>query len=345
VKGPVAALVSGAAWLLLAAAPVLADNGPHLGTPASVATGCAACHRTQEAAESALLGVTSQTALCYTCHGTTGTGATTDVEDGVQYAPVTTAQIVSVTRTGSGTTFAGGLRGGGFGRSVMDTALTGPGSTGANAGKIGALAAFATTTSRHDIGAVGTAWGAGNISAAANAGTSVTLTCGSCHDTHGNGKYRVLKPTPDNAYTGAYTGITPNINPMSNISITDGTGYSYTTGDYWHPEDASAGNTYIANVSSWCSSCHTRYLAGGGAGSATSGDSIFAYRHQSNGTGFAGTSSTAPTCVQCHVAHGSNAATGINGATVPLPGGTATGRDSSLLRIDNRGVCEKCHAK
>jgi hypothetical protein len=340
-----------AVWLLLAAVPVLADNGPHRQGASSLATGCAACHRTRAVASSSSLHtVSAQTALCYTCHGTTGTGATTDVQDGVQYAPVSTAQITSLTRTGSGTTFAGALRGGGFGQAVIDTGLTGAGSTGANLGKIGTLAAFAPTTSAHDIGAAGTAWGLGNISATASAGTSITLNCGSCHDTHGNGKYRILKPTPDNAYTGAYTGITPNPASMSNVSIADTTnaagGYVYTTSDYWHPEDASTGNTFIANVSGWCTSCHTRYLAGSGAGSTSSGDGIFTYRHRSNGSGYAdAVNGAAPTCVQCHVAHGSNAATGINGAAVPLPGGTATGRDSSLLRINNRGVCEKCHLK
>jgi predicted CXXCH cytochrome family protein len=348
VKRPALALVGGVVWLLLAAAPVLADNGPHRGVPGDLAIGCAECHRTRVASTSELLGVTAQTALCYTCHGTTGTGATTDVQDGVQYAPASTAQITSVTRTGSGTTFAGALRGGGFSQAVIDTGLAGTGSTGANLGKIGTLAAFAPTTSTHDIGTTGTAWGLGNISATANAGTSVTLSCGSCHDTHGNGKYRILKPTPENAYTGAYTGITPSATTMSNVSIADTTnaasGYVYTTSDYWHPEDASTGNTYIASVSGWCTSCHTRYLAGAGAGSTSSGDAVFTYRHRSNGSQYADSvNGAAPTCIQCHVAHGSNATTGINGAAVPMPGGTTAGRDSSLLRINNRGVCEKCH--
>jgi predicted CXXCH cytochrome family protein len=348
VKRPALALVGGAVWLLLAAAPVLADNGPHRQGASSTSDACAGCHRTHTAQSAKLLGVTAQTALCYTCHGTTGTGATTDVQDGVQYAPASTAQITSVTRTGSGTTFAGALRGGGFSQAVIDTGLAGTGSTGANLGKIGTLAAFAPTTSTHDIGTTGTAWGLGNISATANAGTSVTLSCGSCHDTHGNGKYRILKPTPENAYTGAYTGITPSATTMSNVSIADTTnaasGYVYTTSDYWHPEDASTGNTYIASVSGWCTSCHTRYLAGAGAGSTSSGDAVFTYRHRSNGSQYADSvNGAAPTCIQCHVAHGSNATTGINGAAVPMPGGTTAGRDSSLLRINNRGVCEKCH--
>ena len=59
------------------------------------------------------------------------------------------------------------------------------------------------TTSRHQIDGVtpGTMWGNGAISdtvgAPLDAGkTGVTLECGSCHDPHGNGNYRILRPIP-----------------------------------------------------------------------------------------------------------------------------------------------------
>jgi predicted CXXCH cytochrome family protein len=344
-------LAGGAVWLLLAAVPVFGDNGPHHqgGMGASPITdACSGCHRAHTGQAANLLVSNAQTSLCYTCHGTTGTGATTDVQDGVQYAPVSTSQVGSVVRTGSGTTFAGALRGGGFDSAVIDTSLSGSGSTGANAGKIGTLTAFALTTSKHNVDAAGTAWGIGNISAASNPGTSITLTCASCHDPHGNGRYRILKPTPDNAYTGAYTGITPSQPFMSNVNIGDVSTYVYTTTDYWHPEDANStgATSYIGNISAWCASCHTRYLAGSSSATTSSGDAIFTYRHTTTGNSFAGNASTSPTCVQCHVSHGSNAAMGSNSQSVPLPG-AAVGRgpDSSLLRIDNRGICEKCHQK
>ena len=340
-------LAGGALWLLLAAAPALADNGPHHQGASPITDGCSGCHRAHTGQNPGLL-TNAQTSLCFTCHGTTGTGATTDVQDGVQYAPITTSQVTTTTRTGSGTTYAGALRGGGFDKAVIDSSLTGAGSTGANAGKVGSLTQFALTTSKHSVDLAGTAWGAGDISSTADAGASVTLTCASCHDPHGNGRYRVLKPTPDNAYTGAYTGITPSQSFMSNVNIGDVSAYVYTTTDYWHPEDSnSTGSTsYIANVSAWCASCHTRYLAGATSGSNASGDAIFSYRHTTTGNSFAGNASTAPTCVQCHVAHGSNAAVGTNSAAVPLPGSSAArGANSSLLRIDNRGVCQKCHHK
>ena len=53
-------------------------------------------------------------------------------------------------------------------------------------------------------------------------------------------------------------------------------------------------------------------------------------------------------CSTCHLAHGTaTAMTGFadpafdpDGPTGPIPAG-----DSSLLRLDNRGVCEVCHQK
>jgi hypothetical protein len=36
---------------------------------------------------------------------------------------------------------------------------------------------------------------------------------------------------------------------------------------------------------------------------------------------------------------------GANSASVTFPDGSAAGADSRLLRADNRGVCQLCHAK
>jgi hypothetical protein len=44
-------------------------------------------------------------------------------------------------------------------------------------------------------------------------------------------------------------------------------------------------------------------------------------------------------CTTCHLPHGTSAAQDINSASANITG------DSSLLRIDNRGVCEVCHQK
>ena len=113
--------------------------------------------------------------------------------------------------------------------------------------------------------------------------------------------------------------------------------YRYTTLNYWQPDDP-FGPDYLTNVTSWCATCHTRYMAASGSGETSSGDPIFTYRHT--------TQDNFLQCVQCHVAHGSNAAMGTNSQAVPWPGQTAgRGADSSLLRIDNRGVCVRCHTQ
>jgi predicted CXXCH cytochrome family protein len=310
-----ALLFAGAAVWLLLAAPVFADNGPHIQGASATTDGCSGCHRAHTAQAANLLTNPSQTSLCYTCHGTTGTGATTNVQDGQQYVPVVLSQVTTVTR---GTTVAGGLRGGGFDRAVIDTALTiaGP--------DIGVLTTPVNATSAHATSGTGTAWGNGAIGS--GPGPTISMTCGSCHDPHGNGNYRILKPVPEDS--GA-AGVT-----ILDVAST----YQYTTVDYWQPADSNAPQ-YANNVTAWCSTCHTRYMAPNGSGSTNSGDPIYTYRHATtNGFGLQ--------CVKCHVAHGSNASMGVNSQAVPWPGSsTPRGTDSNLLRIDNRGTCQKCHNK
>ncbi len=225
-------------------------------------------------------------------------------------------------------------------------------------------------TSTHNITGIGTStmWGNGPISATANAGKDVTLECGSCHDPHGNGNYRILRSVPNDS--GAATGVT----------IPDATAKSYTTVNYWlagdgnvpldpsgvttvvnHGQTVAVPDGYLQNVSAWCTTCHTRYLAPSESGGTSSGDAVFTYRHRSDNP-----LNSSPNCVQCHVAHGSNAVMGSTGqskynalvklpdgtipATYPvqvaLPGITVTGSaDSRLLRADNRGICIMCHDK
>lgn len=309
-------LLAGAAVWLLLAVPVFADNGPHQQGASPTTDGCSGCHRAHTARSAGLLVDSSQTSLCYTCHGNGVTGATTDVQDGQQYIPTSFAKVTTVVRTGP---VAGGLRGGGFEQAVIDTALAlgGP-------AEVGVLGTPVNSTSSHAISGTGTAWGNGAIGS--GAGPTISLTCGSCHDPHGNGNYRILKPIPEQS--GATTGVT----------IADTTTYLYTTGDYWQPGDPFAPQ-YATAVTGWCSTCHTRYMAPNGSGHTNSGDPIFTYRHATtNGFGLQ--------CVKCHVSHGSNASMGVNSQAVPWPGTTtARGTDSSLLRIDNRGTCQKCHQK
>jgi predicted CXXCH cytochrome family protein len=307
--------VGGAFWLGLSATSAVADAGPHvLGTGGVVADGCAGCHRVHTASGAKLI-KSAQPALCYTCHD--GTGATTDVVDGLGYT--------GVGKQGT----PGALRGGGFTYALVNsTSPTGQSSAMSNPnGVVPVLATGAATTSSHDVsGALSTVWGSGGINAAA---VTTPLTCGSCHDPHGNGNYRILKGLPVGAATGAVA-----VNITEPVSVTK----TYTTTNYWQVADPNTAG-YIANISAWCTTCHTRYMGGTGSGSTSSGDAVYSYRHTSNGT-----TQGSASCIQCHVAHGSNASvSGTYSSGVKFPDGTGTTTDGRLLRIDNRGTCQMCH--
>jgi hypothetical protein len=105
----------------------------------------------------------------------------------------------------------------------------------------------------------------------------------------------------------------------------------YTTTNYFSTGPVSGGL-----MSRWCATCHTRYLA---TSTGNSGDAVFKYRHVSDG-------SSGRTCIKCHAAHGTNAgATGTYSSAVGYPGGggTTNTAESRLLKMDNRGICVKCH--
>lgn len=307
----------GTILFMLGVAPAAADNGPHVQNAGVVADGCATCHRVHTAKVGALL-KEAQPALCYTCHGSTGTGAATDVVSGLGYASATRLPATP-----------GALRGGGFSFALIDSAVpTGQtvATTNAN-GVVPVKAAGAAVTSTHEVtGATVLSWGNGAINAVATAGTSIQLRCGSCHDPHGNGNYRTLRSIP----TQSGGASTPIVEAVATVK-------TYTTANFWKVDDVNTAG-YIANVSAWCTTCHTRYLANTGAGSTTSGDAIYTYRHISTGT-----TQGSASCVQCHVAHGSNASMGTYSDAVSNPDGTVATGDSRLLRINNRGTCQMCH--
>jgi predicted CXXCH cytochrome family protein len=258
-------LLAGAAlWLFLTAIPALADGGPHVssvnsGASTLTADSCAGCHRAHTA-QGAMLLKTDEEALCLTCHGGPGAGATTNVEDGVQYAADSTSGTV-----------AGALRGGGFVNARIGSAnpdriplsrwdsnngvyvasfssrvaptLTGSSVTSAHVKLTGATL----------VSLQGKAWGNGALNS--GAGPNVTLGCGSCHNPHGNGMYRILNPIPSTA-TGTLTAVAAaNVAEMRLTSTVSGTrnytvqfggsladvnngtyvagGASATAGDYW----------------------------------------------------------------------------------------------------------------
>ena len=137
---------------------------------------------------------------------------------------------------------------------------------------------------------------------------------------------------PSSPYTVCSPGAVYIDDPNSSTKV-------YTTSDYWQVADANDTN-YIAKASAFCSNCHTRYMA---TDSLDSGDATFKYRHQSDGVAQT-VGKTRPTCIQCHLAHGSNATAGAVSDTVKNPDGTAsTVGDSKLLRVNDRGICQMCH--
>jgi len=264
-------------------------------------TRCAGCHRAHTAKAEKLL-KQAQPALCYSCHSSLGSAL--DVQDGVAVALGTAA-----------------LRGGGFETALIgsDNAIKHLGALDpisgriAHSGTVGVASGPKTVTSRHQIDGTtqGTMWGNGAVSASfgtANlvAGkTGVTLECGSCHDPHGNGNYRILKAIPNDASTTASkAGVTPVVVGVTVLPVNipdalpDASGAkSYTTTDYWNVNDRNVPTTtgaglpvaaapavyaadgitvvtpavtgatdgYITNIAAWCTTCHTRYLAPSGS--------------------------------------------------------------------------------
>ncbi len=326
-----------------------ANGGPH-GDFTATDDGCAGCHRAHTATGNRLLVASSTQALCETCHGSTATGAQTNVIDGV-YAQYNDGGGYSDKEApGSDGTVGAGLNGGGFSYAYdpVDEA-------------------FEACTSNHDTsGSASTSWGAGGvIGEAASFDGGIPLTCASCHDPHGSPNYRIIKPTVNGV--------------LVSVPDSDASTKSYTD-ESW--EYGLIGDE-TASVSRLCAACHGAYhVTTGGAGSSGQithrvdvswdgdGESP-AYvgfgRDNPETDGFSDGSS--PTfylpladdmnsstpddillCTTCHFSHGSAAqmasgpGTWSEDATLPdVPGGD--GDSSALLRLDNRGVCEVCHQK
>lgn len=316
--------------LLASASPVRADNGPHGGYTATT-DACAECHRAHTAGAHSLL-VSDTTSLCLSCHGSAATGAKTNVEDGLD---------TNANRS---------LRGGGFVNVTMNPAEDLAGST----------VQVLPVTSSHEIGGgSNTVWGFGSIDANPNPGvTAVSLTCASCHNPHGRAgagntaTYRILKGN-NAANTPLFGAQNASVNlPDEAVK----TYYTGANGDYFGDHGPMVGGVAInAVMTAWCAQCHTRYHAPYPAtpGSTDSGDAIFKFRHVTNDTtttncmschpGFV---SFYPGCVSCHMPHGTGVRMSSDSGSVPWPDGNPVpGGDgrSSLLRIDNRGVCWQCH--
>jgi predicted CXXCH cytochrome family protein len=353
---------------------VLGPNGKTTAVSTEGADQCANCHRAHTAQAQNLL-KQAQPALCLNCHN--GTGAQDNVVDGVGYK-------------------GGALRAGGFTTAKIDSGsgATKPLDVNGKRGlsQIAVLGTAAPVTSSHQINGTttGTMWGNGLANSGAGP-TGVVLQCGACHDPHGNGAYRILKANPDGAsyqispaipgVPAGPNGVPAAVPPVAAVmsgttnvaTIPDQTVKVYTTTNYW---DVSAPNTpttaaetaanvvkagtvtdgFLGGISAWCTTCHTRYLAISGVANTNSGDATFTYKHRSDEQ-----ANYKPDCIQCHVAHGTNAVMSGAASLVKAPDGSAgvsgnaaltkdttvglTGyQNSDLLRVNDRGTCLMCHA-
>ena len=141
-----------------------------------------------------------------------------------------------------------------------------------------------------------------------------------------NGQFRILRPIPTGSGAAA-ANVTDQPDPK-NYGVSN--------------HLSMGGDVSLAQISTWCATCHTRYLA---SSTAATGDAIYAYRHRSDGN-------SNRACITCHASHGTNSqmpggATGTTySSTVEWPGGgsgTTDDNNSRLLKMDNRGICIKCH--
>ena len=351
---PVLVAVVALAFMAQPTGTANADNGPHIKGWGATPDGCAACHRVHRGVDEFLL-VEEVESLCASCHGNDALGSVLNVMAGTNEAD------------------GGALRAGGFETARINTAdsslpisTVGTAESGAQCRNgidddadgviddgcpvtIGALAAAGAepTQSRHSTdGTAQTIWGNGAISAVSNPGLAGNpLSCGECHDPHGNGNYRILRSVPSGSGGAGYT--VPDTYPKV-----------YTTSNYFNMTFTGSTTTdnILKDTSAWCAQCHTRYLAArraalpADASRVDSGDAIFAFRHTSAGWGNSSAvppvaSNNTRACITCHAVHGSNATAGTYSGSVPLPDNVAGSgaADNRLLKMNNRGICQKCH--
>jgi predicted CXXCH cytochrome family protein len=287
-----------------------ADAGPHVATGSDATPDkCAGCHRIHTGQNEYLLKEGSSTLeFCYSCHGNGGPGSDLAVQEGKYYGNGSGPPY-------GGKTSFGALRGGGFDSALINT-------TDPTVDLIGTLSTPEITQSWHTVdgATAGTLWGNGALGTP-GAGPSYTMDCASCRDPHGNGQYRILRPVPVGSGASA-VAVVDQPDPKT-----------YGVVNYLYMNSAVS----LAQISSWCATCHTRYLANS---TADTGDPIYSNRHRSDG-------SSNRACITCHASHGSNAAmTGTYSSSLEWPGGgsgTTDNNNSRLLKMDNRGICIKCH--
>ncbi|GAW93589.1 cytochrome c3 family protein [Calderihabitans maritimus] len=302
-----------------AGSALAATNGPH-GNYSADTDACGQCHSTHAGNAANLIKFTlsgSYNAVyetCTACHSDTGSSKY-DVINGVIYDPSANA--------GAGGYWA--ASGGGF-----DNVLTG-GEPAAD------LTGVVATTSSHDVKGTGEIFAPGGDSTTGNGFTE--FSCSNCHDPHGTSNSRQLISA---------TTVTITVDPTTELK-----------------DEAIK---YEAGINAFCGSCHTDFNVGTGSGDTAAGTYSTHTRHAvgvdpatypgtnaaSWTTGYLSQpSATLPlqfdgvnqqlTCLTCHYAHGTAATNIVTFDRVSNFGGTSN--SSTLLRQNNRGVCESCHNK
>lgn len=292
--------------------------------------GCAGCHVTHVADAKFLLNKgPSQTDFCYGCHQSF-LASPYDVEKG---------RIKPVGAVKNGTVYNASTAGG-FNFLAGNQFLA---------------------TSIHNVETPGVA-ASGDFDAARIPGvinTTNPLTggfrCGSCHDPHAGDKFndRLLRVTP---ITGGGT-----------VGDAAGTAvdfvYNTTT---LVVSDYGSSQTALNNLNNWCGTCHNRFNVGDNAGRNLNNGkyrhamgvavdptktTLDAYLGVKSADNLAYNNKNYINCLTCHYAHGSDkakmdtytswkrdfASTDTDGS------GNFTETDSTLLRMDKRGVCFDCH--
>ncbi len=156
------------AMMLFVSGVASANGGPH-GDYTATTDACAGCHRAHTATSNNLLMADSTYNLCVSCHGSSATGANTNVDDGFYLSSRDDT-------TGDGN------------HGAANTADNAPLLGGGFVNYKGAA-----VSSTHDpTGTTDQAWGAGGLRG--QLGTiSDALDCASCHDPHGSPNYRIIK--------------------------------------------------------------------------------------------------------------------------------------------------------
>jgi len=263
--------------------------------------------------------------LCISCHGASGTGANTNVDDGY-YLSSRDDVGGDYDHGAANTPDYAALLGGGFinYRGVAVTSIHSPDS--------------------QEIAA----WGNG-VARGSLADLSESLNCASCHDPHGSPNYRIIN--------AEINGISVSV-----AQVDEGAAKDYDT-EHWgagmsavcaachgayhvtRPDSGSlslddgAGNLdYGGDIGTFAHRIDMPYNFGGNQSPETVGLAGYTLPLAESGAG------DRVVCMTCHLPHGTSAAMAGNADLGGLPGET-TAADSALLRIDNRGVCEVCHQK